>query len=435
MPRLALALLLTALLLPACSAAADLQVLLTPLPTFPASSGPADLDATVQAIVQLTAAAPTGSPTPTSTASPLPPTPLPTRTPSPTPSPTATRTALPYVLPVNVGPFVFPENINPLTGLFVSDPALLERRPMAIKITNFPRHVRPQSGLSLADLVYEYYIEMGLTRFIAVFYGNDVERIGPIRSGRFFDEHVVRMYDAIFAFASADKRVLEPWLESDLVLRLVLPRTDNCPPLCRDQHNADYNNLYTNTAHLGPYVQANGSDNNRYDQGGMRFQTLTPWGGTPLEQLYIRYSRLDYHYWQYNAQTGRYERFQETAEDNGGGEQYAPLIDEYTGQQISAANVVVLMVPHEEFVKSSDTEVIKINLEGSGQAYIFRDGQVYEAIWVRAAQDAPIQLFRAGPGEGSYFPLKPGNTFFQVIGMTSEVLQGDEVWRINFAIP
>jgi len=56
---------------------------------------------------------------------------------------------------------------NPLTGLPVSNPSLLERRPMVIKITNAPDIIRPQSGLTLADVVYEYYIEWGDTRFIA----------------------------------------------------------------------------------------------------------------------------------------------------------------------------------------------------------------------------------------------------------------------------
>ena len=56
--------------------------------------------------------------------------------------------------------------VNPLTGLPVGDPTRLERRPLGIKITHFPREVRPfQWGLNTADLVYEYYLEFGMTRF------------------------------------------------------------------------------------------------------------------------------------------------------------------------------------------------------------------------------------------------------------------------------
>ncbi len=428
-----------ALFLGACTVVNEARLLLTPLPTL---EMPGDPQVTVEYMLTATAGEWTPSPTATRTAEPAAEkTPLPTasQTPAPThtPSPTPTPSLVPLVfeLPVNVGPFNFPSDVNPLTGLKVSDPALLDRRPLAIKITNYPRRVRPQSGISMADLVYEYYIENGLTRFIAVFYGQNVDRVGPIRSGRFFDEHIVRMYNAIFAFASADRRVLEPWLESDLLPRLVIPRPDNCPPMCRDQSNPDYNNLYTNTEQLALYAMAHGSDNNRYDLSGMRFQSLTPWGGSPADQLNIRYSRLDFNAWQYDPGSGRYLRYQDIADDNGQGEQYAQHFDGLTGQPVSAANVVVLMLPHEEFVKSSDTEVFKLHLQGAGRAFVFRDGQAWEAAWARSEVTSPLQVFRAGPGAGTHFPLKPGNTFFQVIGVDSAVLQNDSSWRFNFGLP
>ncbi len=429
--RLLSALLCLAIFLPACSIAVAGPAVIEPLPT-------SDIDATVQAVLQATTdqwtATPQVQPT-QDVRTPETAVPTATRTPSPTPSHTPTLAALDYEMPVSVGPFSFPGNVNPLTGLTVTDPGLLDRRPLAIKITNFPRRVRPQSGLTLADQVFEYYIESGMTRFIAIFYGNNVDKVGPVRSGRFFDEHIVRMYNAIFAFASADRRVLDTWLESDLVTRLVLPRPDNCPPLCREEGSDDYNNLYTNTAQLGDYARYIGSDNDRYDLSGIRFQTLVPWGGQVFEQVFVRYSRLDYNFWQYNVQTGLYERFQEIADDNGKGEKYAALFDEYTGAPVAAANVVVLLVPHEEFVKSSDTEVIKINLHGAGLGFAFRDGQMYEVSWARPNVDSPMQIFRAGRGAGAHFPLKPGNTFYQIVGVSTDVLLGDGYMRFNFAIP
>jgi hypothetical protein len=430
---------LLAALLAACSALPDFQALLTPLPTgLPL---PGDPQVTIQFILTATAsgwtaAPPSGTPLPTGTPSPSPDaSPTPATQASPTATLYPTFTPIPIQLPINIGPFNYPNDVNPLTGFKVDDLSLLERRPLIIKITNYPRRVRPQSGITLADLIFEYYIETGLTRFIAVFYGNNADRVGPIRSGRFFDEHIVRMYNGIFAFASADERVLETWLESDLITRLVLPRPDNCPPLCRDPNNPDYNNLYTNTADLAPYAVANGADNNRYDLTGMRFQDLLPWGGAPALDVYVRYSRLDYNHWQYNPTTGRYQRFQDSEDDNGQGEQYAAHYDGLTGQPVTAANVIVLVVPHEEFIHSSDTEVFKINLIGAGQAFIFRDGQAYEATWLRVDTDSPLQFFRAGAAAGTHFPLKPGNTFFQVVGLTTTISLEGEIWRFVFGIP
>jgi hypothetical protein len=43
---------------------------------------------------------------------------------------------------------------------------------------------RPQSGLSFADVVYEAIAEGGISRFMAVFYCQESETIGPVRSAR-----------------------------------------------------------------------------------------------------------------------------------------------------------------------------------------------------------------------------------------------------------
>jgi nitrate reductase NapE component len=384
------------------------------------------------------------APANTSTPSPTFP-PIPTRTPTLTPTPTTPRTQTPSPTPsptfilannlvANFGPSYYPPGINPLTGLQVTDPALLARRPMAIKITNFPRRVRPQNGLNLADLVFEYYIEDSLTRFITVFYGNDAAQVGPVRSGRFFDEHIVRMYNAIFVFASADRRVLDTWLESDLLPRLVIPRSGNCPPLCRDEDNPDYNNLYADTAALGPYVVGRGGDNNQYDLSGMRFQSIVPWGGDLGLDVFVRYSRLDYNHWQYNAGMGLYERYQETADDTGQGESYALMYDGLTGEPVHAANVVVLFAHHQQYLDSVDTEIVQIDLTGFGEAYVFRDGRVYPALWQRTQTDQPLVLLRSQQSP-SPFPLKPGNTFFQIISMGSNVAQESSSWRFTFATP
>ncbi|HRL10969.1 MAG TPA: DUF3048 domain-containing protein, partial [Aggregatilineales bacterium] len=67
-----------------------------------------------------------------------------------------------------LGPVQFPLDVNPLTGLVVDDPAVLQRRPIVAKISNAPPLVRPQAGVGQADLVYEHYAEGGLTRFSAV---------------------------------------------------------------------------------------------------------------------------------------------------------------------------------------------------------------------------------------------------------------------------
>ena len=69
---------------------------------------------------------------------------------------------------------------NPLTGELVQHPANLQRRPIAVKLSNAPaKYTRPQSGLNDADLIFEHTTERNLTRFTAIFYGNTAGKNRP----------------------------------------------------------------------------------------------------------------------------------------------------------------------------------------------------------------------------------------------------------------
>jgi hypothetical protein len=350
----------------------------------------------------------------------------------PTSTPLPTTTLPPAELNIGFGPQDFPVGIDPLTGQPVGDPGLLNRRAMAIKVTNFPRSVRPQWGLSQADNVYEYYLENLITRFIGVFYGKDASRVGPVRSGRFFDEHIVRMYKSIFVFAYADDRVIDPWMESDLKNFLVIERGDNCPPLCRIGSKYNYNTLYANTQQLSQYITERGTNNDPQDLTGLRFEQNVPPVKLPGNRVGVYYSFVSYNHWDYDSSIGRYRRFQE-ADDDKGQESYKTLDDSLTGEQITADNVVVLLIPHEYYIHTKTTEMVKMNFMGEGKAYAFRDGFMYPIQWRRDTQESLLSLEYPG---GAPYPLKPGNTWFQVVGESSQVAQlSGDTWRFEFHIP
>lgn len=329
-------------------------------------------------------------------------------------------------------------DINPLTGLPPSDPALLERRPMAIKVTNFPRYVRPQSGLTLADQVFEYYIEDRLTRFIAVMYGNDSEWVGPVRSGRYFDEHVARMFSAFLVFKYADPREFDYLKQSTLANYLVVPSNGACPPFRISHHDRDtYNNIFFNTALFKDCIaQREGVDNARQPIRNGFFSELIPPSDLVVNRIYTKYSSDDYHYWEYNPDTLKYFRWQETVSTSvieNITEAYAPLMDEVTSLQVNAENMVILFAEH-TFANQFDAEdeVYKINLFGTGRAYVFRDGIAVPAVWHRPDMDQP--LFLATP-EGSPIFLRPGRTFYEVIGVSSTYYQDENGWYFAFRTP
>ncbi len=345
--------------------------------------------------------------------------------------------------PEGYGPENFPFFINPLTGLLVGDTDLLDRRPMAIKVTNHPRYVRPQSGLSKADIVYEYYMEEGIPRFIAVFYGQDAEKVGPVRSGRLFDEHIFRMYDALFVFGNADTRVMDYFttLEKHRANSLVVESNydhdqvcgvDAPNRLCRDREIESYNNMFANTAELDKYYDRV-FGNYRPDVTGMMFTPRVPLSSRLGLIIQVRYSLIVYGLWEFSLDTGKYLRFQETQDYSSATmESYAPLGDDLTGEQIAADNVVVLIVPHEYYSKTDRSEIYKIFLQGRGRAIVFRDGFSYEAEWIRPRNGGVLRLYTP---DGNPFPLKPGTTWFEVMSQYTEVKNSGMDWWFTFGTP
>src|SRR5215213_5000127 len=82
----------------------------------------------------------------------------------------ATESSLPSS-PQTIEPTPQLQSINPLTGLPVADPSLLQLPAILVSISHFPVTARPQAGLSFGPFVFEIYITEGATRFLTTFYG------------------------------------------------------------------------------------------------------------------------------------------------------------------------------------------------------------------------------------------------------------------------
>ncbi len=366
------------------------------------------------------------SPIPVPSATPFPTAPPFILRPSATPPPPATLVSLDSIVATPT-----PDDYNPLTGLRLANPALLNRRPMAVKISNFPRaSARPQYGLLNADHVYEYYLEDELTRFIGVFYGQDAERVGPVRSGRPFDEIILRSYKAILAFGFADSRIIQQWIHSDIAPFLVIEKPDNCPPMCRIGSPHEYNTLFTNTAQLSQYVSARGASNDRQALGGLHFGAAIATQRRAL-RMEIRFSPMSYHYWQYDQVSGRYLRWQDAERAAPGEETYQPLVDGLSGQQVQADNVIVLFVPVGYYFWSKDTEIYDIRWSGAGQGYALREGHIYPIEWKKPRQNDLVELSI----NGRPYPLRPGVTWFEMLDPNGDPQFSDTAWSFTYTLP
>lgn len=348
-------------------------------------------------------------------------TPLPSETPEPTETPTATP--LPVIYPV--GPTGFPENVNPLTGLAVSDPSILDRRPVFVKVANYPVAGRPHAGLSFADMVFEYYIGTGGNRFIALFYGQDSDTIGPVRSGRLVDPQIVSLYEGILGIEGAYITVMNRIV--DVLGNRAISGKNICPGICDDGRNF-VTSVFADSAALTNVSTSRGVDNRRYTLEGMLFDPEVPQGGKPADEISVRFSQVNPEEWQYDPDNGLFMRWIDN--ETGTTIDMIPLVDRNTDEQLAFSNVAVIFANHTEFAPTLHD--MDLTNEIGQRAVVFRDGQAYDLTWATPTNNQPIQFLDAN---GENFPLKPGNTWVVIVGLYTSAVEVEGAWTFNFFMP
>jgi hypothetical protein len=347
----------------------------------------------------------------------------------PSPS-TATPTAAPAPGELE-GMYNFPDNVNPLTGLVVDDPSRLERRPVLVKVSNFPRTGRPHAGLSFADMVYEYYIGYGLNRFFAIYLSQDCSQVGPVRSGRLVDAQLGEMYQGLFFYADADPQV-EKVIAAELGPRALAEKFIPSPPKYRIGKVLDETTLFVNTAELTDYVNENVEiSNKRRDLRGMIFSDMIHPENKPAESLGVQFWTTTRGEWHYDKQTGKYLRWiEEVKGDNQ--IDMIPLVDRLNGQQLAFSNVIILYATYIEYAPTLHDIRLYDNTDGK-RAIFFRDGVMIEGTWKTVSNGRPIQFFNSW---GLPMHLKPGNTWIVLTGDSSKFSETDPGnWELRFDLP
>jgi hypothetical protein len=323
--------------------------------------------------------------------------------------------------------------VNPLTGL-PTDPAALNRRPMLVKVSNHGNVIRPQSGLSFTDHVWEYQMEgFQVTRYSAIFYSQTPPLVGSVRSTRLIDvEHLVPMYGAILVTSGGSTnheqpntppRIEERLRAAEWARRVVsqswigdaaygwpyLARLVNIPRPGVPR----YHRLFAYPANIWALMSEKGL-NDRPALGGLTFDSNPPTGGLPTTEAYIDYpARGPQSLWKYNPGTGRWQSWVEDQTTRR--PQRKANVDYLTGQPIEFDNVVFLFAENYEtdFLEDEQFNLksVGVNLIGEGRAVLLRGDQRYEGRWRRPEASLLMQVFYA---DGSTLPFKPGTIWYCV---------------------
>jgi len=317
-------------------------------------------------------------------------------------SSTASTDSIPTTDAASDGP------VNPLLGTPLVDPAVATRPAMVVKIDNHPS-ARPQAGINQADIIFEENVEK-LTRYAAVFHSEGSDPVGPIRSGRFQDINLVgSLNKPLFVWSGGNRQVSSAIGKSDLVDLSYLKVNNDGGFTRNDEYRAPHN-LFAETTKLWTLAPVGSSAPSTQ----FAYRTVSDANAsTSKEALGLKVSMDGVKVqWDWDAAAKEWVKTQD-----------GTIVVDPADVALSVPNVIVLEVEY-----TNTYSPISKTL-GSGKAYVFTNGVVYEGTWSRTYRLKPFELKDSA---GGVIKLTPGQTFVEVAraGKTAVVTPGmtqDEV--------
>ena len=295
--------------------------------------------------------------------------------------------------------------VSPVTGLPVDDPALVNRKLVAVKIDNH-WNARPQSGLEHAEAVYEVVVESGILRFIGLFHHSDSDWVGPMRSLRPTDWTLVKPLNGVLAISGG-----QPWI-TRLVTRNDVPLIgDYGPPLTARWRERDApHNLYVNTYEVRRIAAERGLSQEPPAPLFRRGPLSGPAEATAT-YIFFEWSDTSDVVWRWDG--SRYLR-----SVDGESQLWRTRAGE-TGQ-ISADVLVVLMAEGYRACPQGEGSCVPAwNTVGENRAIVFGEGRYTEGRWHRASADEWFTITDAG---GAEITVPPGRMWIMIYPETSDLV-------------
>ncbi|MCC6386545.1 MAG: DUF3048 domain-containing protein [Dehalococcoidia bacterium] len=285
--------------------------------------------------------------------------------------------------------------------------------PLAVMVDNSPS-AYPQSGLDRADLVYEAFVEGGITRFMAVFWRQDADAVSPVRSAR--TPFVVWASELGALYGHAGGAVtgneanaigqIYDWNVRDL--DAFLPVSDVAYYRSSDRY-APYNlvgvtkKLRTAAASLaygGPSTLAPW----RFKADGEGTASAPAVGAFEVNFQERRYAASVIQ-WHWDETSRSWLRYQSGGQHK----------DAVTGRPLAFKNVIVMRVPWDVVDFSGH---VLLQQFGEGPATVFLDGRAIEGTWRKKDR---LDRTRFYDRQGLEIALNRGPIFIEAAGPASLV--------------
>ncbi|OGK13379.1 hypothetical protein A3A93_03425 [Candidatus Roizmanbacteria bacterium RIFCSPLOWO2_01_FULL_38_12] len=309
-----------------------------------------------------------------------------------------------------------------------------KRRPLGIMVQN-NTEARPQSGLSAADIIHEAVAEGGITRFLTIYYCEQPEIVGSVRSARIYFikllqgfgnnplyAHVGGANMAGPADAIGELQDLEWWGYNDLD-QFAVPFPNYWRDYDRLPNRATEHTVYTNTQKLWEFAAKTRKLTNVDKKGVAWDEDWEQWkfaedakesarGNIKTISFSFWDNSLGSDYkvvWNYDIASNSYLRV------NGGKKH----IDLDTGKQLTAKNIVVVF--SDESIADDGYEHgqhLLYDLLGEGDALVIQNGKSIKASWSKPKEE---RMMRFENEDGDEIEFVRGKIWIEVVPTGNKV--------------
>ena len=281
-------------------------------------------------------------------------------------------------------------------------------RPIAVMIDNHSG-AWPQANLNKAYMVYEIVVEGGETRLMAVFKGQNLEKIGTVRSSRHYFLDYALENDAIYVHHG-----WSPQAQNDITelgVNNINGIQESSSNFWRVKDKSAPHNLFTSTENILKIAERKGYSKTSNKKSVLNYNTnevnLTT-DAIEAKNITIPHSQLQTVRYEYDEQSKTYKRYARNQLQT----------DYITGEPVTTKNIIITMCENYTLTDSENKGRQGLKNIGTFNGYYITNGKAEKIQCVKSARDAQT-IYK--DLNGKEIDVNDGNTFVNICPIDANV--------------
>lgn len=282
-------------------------------------------------------------------------------------------------------------------------------RPIAVMIDNHSG-AWPQANLNKAYMVYEIVVEGGETRLMALFKGQNLEKIGPVRSSRHYFLDYALENDAIYVHHGWSPQAQRDI--SSLGVNNINGIQESSSNFWRVKDKSAPHNLFTSTESILKIAERKGYSKTSNKKSVLNYvsnEVEMPSTAINATSVTIPHSNLQTVKYEYDEQTKTYKRYARNKLQT----------DYITGEPVTTKNIIITMCENYTLDDSENKGRQGLKNIGTFKGYYITDGKAIEIECTKNARDEQTVYKDLN---GKEIEVNDGNTFVNICPTDAKLL-------------